>query len=417
MGAKVEETPARRPQRLSLFWRIFLLNAVVVTAAFTLLMVGPFTVSTPVLLTEAMILSGVLVVMLIANAGLLRIGLAPLDRLTRTMNTVDLLRPGHRLAVTGRSGIADLIRTFNTMLDRLEAERATSAARALSAQEAERQRIAQELHDEVGQTLTAVLLELKRVADHAPEPVSGEVRQVQETVRNGLDEIRRIARRLRPGVLEELGLASALKSLAGEFSTAGVTVRRTIDGDLPALGKETELVLYRVAQESLTNTARHSGARQVTLSLSYVPGPLLVGGTPPNPSPAEVAKPVTGSPARGAKPPTSGSGHVAPGSAWPPEASGRLASGHMLPDLPDSERPPAASGRWGAARERARFGEIELRIRDDGRGVAGAPEGAGVRGMRERALLIGADLTVGPAPGRGTEVLLRVPLGRKEHHD
>ncbi|MEU8659016.1 sensor histidine kinase [Actinoplanes philippinensis] len=340
---------------MSLFWRIFLLNAVVVTAAFTLLMVGPFTVSTPVLVTEAMILTGVLVVMLVVNAGLLRVGLAPLDRLTRTMSTVDLLRPGHRLAVSGRTGIADLIRSFNTMLDRLEAERATSAARALSAQEAERQRIAQELHDEVGQTLTAVLLELKRVADHAPEPVSGEVRQVQETVRNGLDEIRRIARRLRPGVLEELGLASALKSLAGEFSTAGLTVRRTIDGDLPGLGKETELVLYRVAQESLTNTARHSGARQVSLSLTHVPG----------------------------VPPHAGS------------------------------RPPVSA----ATEPTARSGAVELRIRDDGRGVGGAPEGAGLRGMRERALLIGADLTVGPAPGRGTEVLLRVPLGGKEHHD
>ncbi|HWS33935.1 MAG TPA: HAMP domain-containing sensor histidine kinase [Actinoplanes sp.] len=322
----------RETQRLSLFWRIFLLNAAVVTVAFAVLMFGPFTVSAPVLMTEAALLSGVLAVMLVANAGRLRLGLAPLERLARTMSTVDLLRPGHRLAVTGRSGIADLIRSFNTMLDRLEDERATSAARALSAQEAERQRIAQELHDEVGQTLTAVLLELKRVADHAPEPVSGEVRQVQETIRNGLDEIRRIARRLRPGVLEELGLASALKSLAGEFSTAGLTVRRNIDGDLPDLGKETELVLYRVAQESLTNVARHSGARQVNLCLSHVPG----------------------------------------------SATG-----------------PA---------------EIELRIRDDGTGVGGAPEGAGIRGMRERALLIGADLSVSPAPGRGTEILLRVPL-------
>jgi two-component system sensor histidine kinase UhpB len=341
-------------QRLSLFWRIFLLNGAVVTAAFALLMVGPFTVSTPVLLTEAMILSGVLVVMLVANAGLLRFGLAPLERLTRTMNTVDLLRPGHRLAVTGRSGIADLIRSFNTMLDRLEAERAASAARALSAQEAERQRIAQELHDEVGQTLTAVLLELKRVADHAPEPVAGEVRQVQETVRNGLDEIRRIARRLRPGVLEELGLSSAVKSLAGEFSTAGLTVRRTVDGDLPALGKETELVLYRVAQESLTNTARHSGARGVTLSLAYIPS-----------------------------------------------------------QSPAGERQGAASP---GPREAKTSGVVELRIRDDGRGVGGAVEGAGIQGMRERALLIGANLTIGPAPGRGTEVLLRVPLGEESPH-
>jgi two-component system sensor histidine kinase UhpB len=97
------------------------------------------------------------------------------------MGTIDLLRPGHRLPVTGRAGIAELIRTFNAMLDRLETERATSAARALSAQEAERHRIAQELHDEIGQTLTAVLLDLKRVANHAPPSVRNDLHQVQET--------------------------------------------------------------------------------------------------------------------------------------------------------------------------------------------------------------------------------------------
>jgi two-component system sensor histidine kinase UhpB len=122
---------------VSLFWRIFLLNAAVLTAATGLLLLGPVTVSTPVLLTEALILTAGLVTLLVANAALLRVGLAPLARLARAMTTIDLLRPGPRPAVAGHGEIADLIKTFNTMLDRLETERATSSARALSAQEAE----------------------------------------------------------------------------------------------------------------------------------------------------------------------------------------------------------------------------------------------------------------------------------------
>lgn len=182
---------------MPLFWRIFLLNALVLITA-TALLLGPVTVSTPVLLTEAAVLTVGLAAMLVANALLLRVGLAPLQRLTRAMTTTDLLRPGRRPAVGGQAEVAELITTFNTMLDRLEDERATSSARVLSAQEAERRRIARELHDEVGQTLTAVLLELKRVAGQAPPDLLEELRQVQETTRAGLDEIRRIAHAAAP---------------------------------------------------------------------------------------------------------------------------------------------------------------------------------------------------------------------------
>ncbi|MCL7458046.1 HAMP domain-containing sensor histidine kinase [Micromonospora echinofusca] len=315
---------------MSLFWRIFLLNAAVLVAA-TLLLLGPVTVSTPVLLTEAVVLTVGLAAMLVANAALLRVGLAPLHRLTRAMTTLDLLQPEPRPVPAGQAGIADLIRAFNAMIDRLEAERATSAASALSAQEAERRRVAQELHDEVGQTLTAVLLELKQVARHAPEEVRAQLAQVQETTRDSLDEIRRIARRLRPGVLEELGLTSALKALVTEVTGhTDLSVRQHLDADLPALDGEAELVIYRVAQEALTNTVRHARATTVELSLARQPG------------------------------------------------------------------------------------HVQLRIRDDGRGVGDAAEGAGVRGMRERALLIGAQLSVAPGPDGGTEVRLRVPLGGRE---
>ncbi|BFO22790.1 sensor histidine kinase [Streptomyces sp. KM77-8] len=256
---------------MPLFWRIFLLNAVVLIVA-TALLLGPVTVSTPVLLTEAAVLTVGLAAMLVANALLVRVGLALLQRLTRAMNTTDLLHLGHRPAVGGRGEIAELITTYNTMLDRLEDERATSSARALSAQESERRRVARELHDEVGQSLTAVLLQLKRAADHAPPALAEELRQTQETTRASLDEIRRIARRLRPGVLDELGLGSALKALATEYGGPGLSVRHSLAADLPELDRESELVIYRVAQEGLTNTARHAGARRAELALSRTPG-------------------------------------------------------------------------------------------------------------------------------------------------
>ncbi|MFF2361359.1 HAMP domain-containing sensor histidine kinase [Streptomyces sp. NPDC058122] len=316
---------------MSLFWRVFALNAVVLGSATALLLWAPVTVSVPVVLTEAVILVAGLVVMLVANAAMLRIGLAPLDRLTRLMATVDLLRPGQRLPEGGRGETAELIRTFNAMLDRLEQERASSSARVLLAQEAERRRIAQELHDEVGQSMTAILLALERAAADADEPLRGDLRQVQEITRGSLDEVRRLARRLRPGVLEDLGLISALTSLTEEFSThVGLRVVRRFDTGLPVLDQQTELVLYRVAQEALTNAARHAEASQVEVSLQHTD---------------EV---------------------------------------------------------------------VVLAVVDDGRGNGVAREGAGIRGMRERALLIGATLDVTSPPQAGTQVRLTVPLVRKQ---
>ncbi|AJP04473.1 histidine kinase [Streptomyces cyaneogriseus subsp. noncyanogenus] len=316
---------------MSLFWRIFGLNALVLGTATALLLWAPVTVSVPVLLTEAVILVGGLAVMLVANAALLRWGLSPLDRLTRLMTTVDLLRPGQRLPVPGGGEVGELIRTFNAMLDRLERERATSSARVLLAQEAERRRIAQELHDEVGQSMTAILLVLKRAADEAAEPLRGELHQAQEITRESLDEVRRLVRRLRPGVLDDLGLVSALTSLTHDFAThTGLRVRRRFDPALPALERETELVLYRVAQESLTNVARHADAERVEVSLRH----------------ADDA--------------------------------------------------------------------VELCVTDDGRGIEAVCEGAGIRGMRERALLVGADLDIAGAAGSGTRVRLNAPVsGRR----
>jgi two-component system sensor histidine kinase UhpB len=259
----------RRTPAGALFWRVLLLNAVVFVAGVGVLALSPATVSTPVAITEVSVLTAGAGLMLAVNAWMLRVTLRPLDGLTALMERVDLLRPGERLAVGPSGDVGHLLHTFNEMLDRLEAERGASSAQALAAQEGERHRIAQELHDEIGQSLTAVLLGLKRTVDRAPSDLRDELRTVQELIRASLDEVRQVARRLRPGVLEDLGLVSAMNALATDFTQAsGVPVTRRLDQGLPALTRDAELVLYRIAQEGLTNIARHAQAGRAELALT-----------------------------------------------------------------------------------------------------------------------------------------------------
>lgn len=314
-------------RRMPLYWRVCLINAVVFVLGTVALAVAPVTVSSRVLASEAVVLAIGLTTILVLNALLLRSTLAPLDRAARLMERVDLESPGERLTDTGNGAVADLVESFNAMLERLETERRTSTARALAAQEAERHRIARELHDEVGQGLTAMLLGLKRAVDRAPDDIRADLELVQTAARGSLEEVREVARRLRPGVLEDLGLVSALAALATDLTAhTGIHVQRGLASGLPDLGKEAELVLYRVAQEAMTNVARHSGADTVYLSLT----------------------------------------------------------------------------RQGAG--------VALLVADDGRGLRPGSEGAGIRGMRERALLVRAELTVRRRPEGGTEVRLVVPV-------
>jgi two-component system sensor histidine kinase UhpB len=129
-------------------------------------------------------------------------------------------------------------------------------------------------------------------------------------------------------VLDDLGLVSAIDALAADVTEAsGVPVTVEVDPHLPGLGADAELVVYRIAQESLTNVVRHAGAQAVDLSLRHA----------------------------------------------------------------DADR-------------------VVLTVTDDGCGIGDGPEGAGIRGMRERALLVGAELSVGPQDGAGTEVRLWVPV-------
>ncbi|HZQ03155.1 MAG TPA: sensor histidine kinase [Gaiellaceae bacterium] len=309
-----------RFSRLPLLWRVFAINATLLVIATLLLVLARDQIHASLAFVEGIDVVVGLAVMLAANLVLLRHTLRPLGRLVDRMRSVDLLRPGQRLAEEGGVEVAQLVGVFNEMLGRLESERRESAQRVLRAQEAERARIASGLHDEVGQVLTGVLLQLEG---------EGRSEQTKAAVRQALEEVRRIARELRPEMLEHLGLVSALTELSRKFADqSGLRIERRFADELPPLAEEAELAVYRVAQESLTNVARHAQATRVELTLE-----------------------------------------------------------------------PGA-------------GSVVLRVVDDGRGIdesVAANGRGGLRGMRERAVLVGGALAVKRARGGGVEVRLEVP--------
>ena len=313
---------------MPLFWRTFLTNAAVLIAAGLVLVLSPATVSSPVSLGEATVLAAGVCAMLVLNVVLMRRTFAPLERLARAMGTVDPQRHGEEISVYGHdSEVVQLTEAFNAMLKRLERERRESARKILSAQEEERARIARELHDEVGQRLTAALLHLERASREADAEHRTEVQHAKEVVRGGLEEVREITLRLRPEALDDLGLRSALLTLCERVGAgAQITVDAELPSSFPRLGPEQELVAYRIAQEALTNVVRHARADRALLSIAHADGVVLLG------------------------------------------------------------------------------------VEDDGCGFeADAVPGAGLEGMRERALLVSGTLRVGPSERGGTAVNLVLP--------
>jgi two-component system, NarL family, sensor histidine kinase UhpB len=259
-----------RRHPMSLLWWVFLANGIVLLVALLLLTFSPIEIDAPIQIEQFALLVAGFVVLVGLDLVLLRRVLAPLFRLTEVMSSVDPDRPGRRLSgVDPRSAEGQaMARAFNAMLDRLESARHEAARTALAAQEAERLRVARELHDEIGQTLTAVTIQAERAADGDPALAPDALRRIADAVRESLDEVRRIARELRPEALDDLGLVNALIALSSRVDAqTGPRVKRELQGALPPLSAEVGLVLYRIAQESLTNAVRHSDAGSVTVSL------------------------------------------------------------------------------------------------------------------------------------------------------
>lgn len=147
------------------------------------------------------------------------------------------------------------------------------AARLLSAQEEERRSIARELHDDLAQKIAVIGMQLGMMAKQdsgGPEQLRGQIEALQEKVHGLSEDVRLLSHELHPSALEHSGLAPALETHCAEFSrTTGIRASFIARGESPALEPAVKAALYRIAQEALRNAAKHSGALNVRVTLSY----------------------------------------------------------------------------------------------------------------------------------------------------
>jgi two-component system, NarL family, sensor histidine kinase UhpB len=259
--------------------------------------------------------------------------LRPLEDLVEAMEKVDLSSPRPLLpaSIDGVGETEEVERielAFLRMMRRLEAERRRAGSAALHAQEEERARVARDLHDEVNQSLTGLLLRLEAAREGAPPELEDELAETKALANQAMTELLSLARQLRPTALDDLGLAAAIGGQVEQLSRGEIDARLEVEGDFSDLGDDAQLVVYRVAQEALSNAARHSEASRVEVRLRRI------------------------------------------------DDAG-----------------------------------VALEVSDDGDGFAfdQSQRGLGIGGMRERALLVGGELTIESRPDHGTTVRLDVP--------
>lgn len=160
----------------------------------------------------------------------------------------------------------------------LVAERGQLLARTLTIQEEERARIGRDLHDELGQCQTAVLLGLRSVLNaQSIEQARERAQSVHEIAVAAVDATRRMARGLSPSVLMDFGLAAAIERVCEDVQAAtGIHIRRALPTGGTRFQPAVEIATYRVVQEALTNAAKHSQASEIEVSLTLRSGALML---------------------------------------------------------------------------------------------------------------------------------------------
>ncbi len=281
---RVPRPVLRRVLSIPLLWKVLIVNSLIVllgAVAGTLVTAHvarsrPDTPAADLLVMTALI---GLALSVVVNLAALRAALAPLRRL---QSTIDAVRGGDLQARVNPALLTDpeverVGETLNGMLDELatvHAELRAVSAAIINAQEEERRRISRELHDDTAQALTSLLLYAKALEQGDASPAVREaLAELREEVSRSLEGVRRLARELRPSALDDLGLVAALEGYTHEFTrrtSLPVRFEPACGGD--RLPPKVELVLYRIAQEALTNAAKHAGATAATVTLVREPG-------------------------------------------------------------------------------------------------------------------------------------------------
>ncbi len=223
------------------------------------------------------------VLSLTINIFVLRAAFRPLFGLLNTIQSIEAGEFERRAQISAHDkDVSQLAAALNAMLDRLEAQRQHTTSQILIAQEQERRRLALELHDQSSQTLTALTLHaqilnelLASQAAPNPTPLRKQAEQVSQLADRAMSEMRHVSEQLRPIILDDLGLEAALRWLV-EDARERLHLCAALDLEdhartRPRLPAEVETALFRIAQESLTNVARHAQASRVDLKLLRQP--------------------------------------------------------------------------------------------------------------------------------------------------
>jgi two-component system sensor histidine kinase UhpB len=268
-------------KRPALLTQVLAVNALLITATvFTASVAANLHVQPVLEGRRFLVLVAALMAMVLVNGFLLRRRFAPLEQLIDAMESLDFSGRDTRSRIPS-ANVEEVVRlhqAFDRMLARLDAERSRTATAVLQAQEGERARLARDLHDEANQALTGVLLRLEATAQHAPQELRDELRETQRVATTAMEEIVRLARELRPVVLDDLGLGAALRTQIDEFARrahvkAELVLPPSGVEDLPA---DEQLVVYRIVQEGLSNVARHAGASTVRVEVQRPDGGTIV---------------------------------------------------------------------------------------------------------------------------------------------